>query len=87
MSQSTRKEFLQTSAVLLAALLTGSSFDFKKKKPLLAFSTLGCPDWTFEQIVNFAVQHGYKGIEVRGIQREMDLPKCKEFNSEEIRMP
>ncbi len=86
MSQSTRKEFIQTSAVLLAALLTGSSFDFKKKKPLLAFSTLGCPDWTFEQIVNFAVQHGYKGIEVRGIQREMDLPKCKEFNSEENRM-
>jgi sugar phosphate isomerase/epimerase len=85
MLYSTRKEFLQTSAVLLAAILTGSSFDYKKKKPLLAFSTLGCPDWTFEQIVNFAVQHGYKGIEVRGIQRQMDLPKCNEFSSEENR--
>jgi sugar phosphate isomerase/epimerase len=68
--------------MLLAALATGSSFDIKKKKSLLAFSTLGCPDWTFQQITNFAVQHGYKGIEVRGIQRQMDLTKCAEFSTE-----
>ena len=85
MPHSTRKEFLQTSAVLLAAILTGSSFDFKKYKPLLSFSTLGCPDWTFQQITSFAVQHGYKGIEVRGIQRQMDLTKCPEFSTEENR--
>ena len=85
MPHSTRKEFLQTSAVLLAAILTGSSFDFKKHKPLLSFSTLGCPNWTFQQITSFAVQHGYKGIEVRGIQRQMDLTKCPEFSTEENR--
>ncbi len=85
MPHSTRKEFLQASAVLLAAIITGSSFDFKKYKPLLSFSTLGCPDWTFQQITSFAVQHGYKGIEVRGIQRQMDLTKCPEFNTEENR--
>ena len=84
MRQSTRKEFLQTSAVLMAAALAGSSFDIKKKNPLLSFSTLGCPDWTFQQIVDFAVQHGYKGIEVRGIQRQMDLAKCDIFNTENI---
>ena len=85
MPHSTRKEFLQTSAVLLAAILTGSSFDFKKYKPLLSFSTLGCPDWTFQQITSFAVQHDYKGIEVRGIQHQMDLTKCPEFSTEENR--
>lgn len=90
MSHSTRKEFLQTSAVLVATIITGSSFDpiaigFKKKQPLLSFSTLGCPDWTFPQITSFAVQHGYKGIEVRGIQRQMDLTKCPEFSTEENR--
>ena len=85
MSHSTRKEFLQTSSVLLATIITGTSFDLKKKKPLLAFSTLGCPDWTFQQITSFAVQHGYKGIEVRGIQRQMELTKCNEFNSAENR--
>ena len=85
MPHTTRKEFLQTSAVLLASIVTGTSFDFKKNKPLLSFSTLGCPDWTFQQITSFAVQHGYKGIEVRGIQRQLDLTKCPEFSTEENR--
>lgn len=81
MKDATRREFLQTAAVLLAAGITGSSFDVKKIKPALSFSSLGCPDWSFEQIVDFAVKHGYSGIELRGIQRELDLTKCKEFNN------
>ena len=85
MPHTTRKEFLQTSAVLLATIVTGTSFDFKKNKPLLSFSTLGCPDWTFQQITSFAAEHGYKGIEVRGIQKQMDLTKCPEFLTEESR--
>ncbi|HEX7904280.1 MAG TPA: sugar phosphate isomerase/epimerase family protein [Chitinophagaceae bacterium] len=85
MHTSTRKEFLQTSAVLLATIVTGTSFDLKKNKPLLAFSTLGCPDWTFSQVVDFAVQHGYTGIELRGLQRQIDLTKCSEFSNEENR--
>ena len=34
MRNTTRKEFLQTSAVLLSAALTGTGFDFKKDKTL-----------------------------------------------------
>jgi len=79
MRHSTRKEFLQSSAALLATAFAGTSFDFKKNKLLLSFSTLGCPDWTFQQIVDFAVQHNYSGIEVRGLQRQIDLTKCNEF--------
>jgi sugar phosphate isomerase/epimerase len=75
----TRKKFLQTSAILLGAAFTGTVFDFKKDKLLLAFSTLGCPDWTLQQIINFAAEHGYTGIELRGLQRQMDLTKCNEF--------
>lgn len=78
-----RRKFLQSSAVLLSASLVASPFDFKKEKPLLSFSTLGCPDWDFEKITDFASKHHYKGIELRGIQREMDLTKCNEFNSAE----
>jgi sugar phosphate isomerase/epimerase len=85
MPHSTRREFLQTSAMLAASAVIGSSFDFKKKKPLLSFSTLGCPDWSYQQITDFAVKHGYKGIEIRGILRQMDLPKCNEFNTAENR--
>jgi sugar phosphate isomerase/epimerase len=81
MRYSTRKEFLQTSAILLATAFAGTSFDFKKNKLLLSFSTLGCPDWDFQKIINFAAEHGYTGIELRGIKRELDLTKCNEFNS------
>lgn len=31
----------------------------------LAFSTLGCPDWTLEQCVAAAQEYGYDGIELR----------------------
>jgi len=82
MSYTTRKEFLQTSAVLVASAIIGTSFDSKKKKRLLSFSTLGCPDWSFQQITDFAVKHGYQGLELRGLQRQMDLYKCNEFSSE-----
>src|SRR5262249_45054001 len=69
------------SAVILIAATANVPFEINKKKLHLSFSTLGCPEWTFSQIVNFANEHGYTGIELRGIQHEMDLTKCKEFNS------
>ncbi len=80
-----RKEFLHTTALALAGLVVGSSFDLRRKNLLLSFSTLGCPDWTLQQITDFAVQHGYKGIEVRGLLRQMDLTRCPEFHTEENR--
>ena len=33
--------------------------------------------------MNFAVENGYDGIELRGIQRQLDLTKCPEFSSKE----
>jgi sugar phosphate isomerase/epimerase len=78
-----RRRFIQQSGFALATLLLHDKFSFGKTKPLLSFSTLGCPDWTFPEIIAAARQYGYSGIEVRGIQRELDLVKCKEFNSPE----
>lgn len=78
-----RREFLQTASALVAASLAGSAFRFKTT-PLLSFSTLGCPDWTFKQIVDFAAQHHYQGIEVRGILKQLDLTQCTEFNKQNI---
>ena len=63
--------------------MSGSAFAIQKSKPLLAFSTLGCPDWSFQQIVDFAEANGYSGLEIRGIKRQMDLTKCDEFSSPE----
>lgn len=80
-----RKRFLLHSAIILGGGLLLPSFDLMKKKPKLAFSTLGCPDWDFKKITEFAVTHGYKGIEVRGIQRVMNLVESEVFNSPEHR--
>ena len=81
MNQS-RKQFLQTSAVLLgAAAFSKVPFQFGKDKVPLAFSTLGCPDWDLKKITDFAKKHGYTGIELRGLKREINLPKCPDFSS------
>lgn len=76
-----RKEFMQSTAVLLAAIVAGQSFSVKRPQLRLSFSTLGCPDWTFQQIIDFAAAHGYQGIELRGILKQLDLPQCPEFSS------
>ncbi|MEJ7768794.1 MAG: sugar phosphate isomerase/epimerase family protein, partial [Chitinophagaceae bacterium] len=78
-----RRAFVKNSAALLAIVLAGAEIEAKTYQPLLSFSTLGCPDWSFQKIVLFAKQNGYKGIEIRTIQREMELPKCTVFSSKE----
>jgi len=85
MKLATRKEFLQTTTVLLGGAFLDAAFKFKKRDPRLSFSTLGCPDWDFQKITDFAVQYNYTGIEMRGLLREMDLTKCKEFSTADNR--
>ncbi|HVY74083.1 MAG TPA: sugar phosphate isomerase/epimerase family protein [Puia sp.] len=77
-----RKQFL-LSGISLTAL--PAFFKLVKSPSLkLSFSTLGCPDWDFDKILTFASAHGYSGIEVRGILRQMDLPKVPEFADAQI---
>src|SRR6478735_897688 len=78
-----RRDFIKMNSGLLLAAVLPSPFSYKKYTPLLSFSTLGCPDWSFENIVAFAKANNYAGIEVRGIQREMDLTKAAPFNTKE----
>ena len=80
---SNRREFLKLGGGLLGIGLTGLPASAKKKMPPLSFSTLGCPDWTFGEIVSFAAANAYQGIEVRGILRQLDLTKCPEFSNAE----
>jgi sugar phosphate isomerase/epimerase len=74
-----RKKFLLSGLSLLPIAFIPSP---KNKTELkLSFSTLGCPDWSFDDIISFAAKHGYSSIEVRGILHEMDLTKVPEFSS------
>ena len=81
MSDFDRRKFLKATALLMATPFVPAFFDRKKDSPLLAFSTLGCPDWNFQKITDFAVEHNYEGIELRGLLHQMDLTKCPEFNT------
>lgn len=81
MKKIARKDFLLQSSLLMTGAMVGMSFTNKVKKPLLSFSTLGCPGWNFTQITSFAKAHGYQGLEMRGILKELYLPKCPEFAS------
>ena len=50
----------------------------------LAFSTLGCPDWSFDDILSMSKDLGYDAIEIRGIERDMFAPSAKPFLPENI---
>ncbi|MFB3904699.1 MAG: sugar phosphate isomerase/epimerase family protein [Acidobacteriota bacterium] len=49
------------------------------KRIELSFSTLGCPNWDWKTILEQAKKMGYTGIELRGIQKQMDLPTLPQF--------
>ncbi len=84
MKDVTRRTFIRNTALVVGGLAF-FSYDMKKTRPRLSFSTLGCPDWPFKKIVDFAVQHGYQGLEIRGLLRQMDLPQCPEFSNAQNR--
>lgn len=50
----------------------------------IAFQTLACPSWNWETIVSEAQRMGYDGVEIRGIEGEMYLPKARPFLPENL---
>jgi len=84
MKKINRRAFIQSSSLAMAGVAYANhSFSFKKNTAHLSFSTLGCPKWSFPEVLDFATKHGYTGIEIRGIAGELDLFKCAEFSSPE----
>src|SRR6478752_879696 len=82
----TRREFLSLSSAALATaafspLLTAKS---PAARIPIAFSTLGCPAWDWKKILEFASQHGFSAIELRGLQGNMDLPSNPLFSPDRI---
>ncbi len=50
----------------------------------LAFSTLGCPDFSWSDIVATAKDLGYSGIELRGLGDNLFSPRSKPFRPENV---
>ena len=85
MKRPTRRQFIQSSLMLASWSVMPFAVGAPRNKALLSFSTLGCPDWDFKQIIDFAAANDYQGIELRGIKRQLDLLQCVEFKSPENR--
>jgi sugar phosphate isomerase/epimerase len=47
--------------------------------PRIAFSTLACPDWTLERVLESCRRYGYDGVEIRQLGGETDLLKVAEI--------
>ena len=45
----------------------------------LSFTTLGCPDWSFEKILTEAQRMGFPAIEIRGIEGKMEADEIEYF--------
>jgi sugar phosphate isomerase/epimerase len=72
-----RRAFLHSLAATLA--LPSLPMQPRGGLPSLGFSTLGCPAWDWIPILDFAAKHGFASIELRGIQKAMDLTERPEF--------
>jgi sugar phosphate isomerase/epimerase len=69
-----RREFLHSSALALLAGCAGVPRAATRPSRLpLGFSTLGCPQWSLGQILDFAQQHNFAAIELRGLQDKIDI--------------
>jgi sugar phosphate isomerase/epimerase len=78
MSRVARRTFLTTLGAGLAAPAILRAQTRSKRYPI-AFSTLGCPAWSWKTILETADKLGYAAIELRGVAGEMDLPKVPEL--------
>ncbi len=70
------------AAVAAPAVLRAQA---RSKRYPIAFSTLGCPSWSWKTILENADRLGYAGIELRGIEGDMDLPKRPELSGERLK--
>jgi sugar phosphate isomerase/epimerase len=75
----TRREFVQILG-LVAATSAFSQVAEPRRLPI-AFSTLGCPAWPLTRILDFAGQHGFAAVELRGLEGNLDLPSHPAFSA------
>jgi sugar phosphate isomerase/epimerase len=82
-----RREFLKMfSSAVLTPMIVGEikAAETKPSRLPLAFSTLGCPAWDWKKVLDFAAQHGFAAIELRGIEGKLDLPALPLFAPDRI---
>jgi len=84
MFKSNRRVFIKALASTVAASSKLLASKEQERAPI-SFSTLGCPKWDWKTILKNASQWGYAGVELRGIEAELDLTKRPEFNGSRLK--
>jgi sugar phosphate isomerase/epimerase len=77
-----RRAFMTALAASLAAPAIPRAR--RDRRYPIAFSTLGCPEWSWKTILDQADRLGYMAIELRGVMGEMDLPKVPELSGSHL---
>ena len=73
-----RRTFVKTALAAGAAAPAVLRSRERRRYPI-AFSTLGCPAWSWSTILRQADSLGFAAIELRGVAGEMDLTKVPEL--------
>jgi len=50
----------------------------------ITFSTLGCPGWELDKVLDYAVKWGYDGVDIRGLGKVMKTDDIEAFKPENI---
>src|SRR5262245_7316165 len=76
----------RTFTAALAASFATPALSRLRRAPRypIAFSTLGCPAWSWKTIVETADRLGFAAIELRGVAGEMDLTKVPELSGSQL---
>jgi sugar phosphate isomerase/epimerase len=83
MARIARRTFLTTLAAGVAAPAILRARTRPPRLPI-AFSTLGCPQWSWKTILESADKLGFAGLELRGLVGEMDLTKVPELQGSRL---
>src|SRR5438132_1795687 len=78
----TRRDFVKQ--VFGAAMATTVFGRQKTSRLPISFSTLGCPAWNLGKILDFAEQHGFAAVELRGLEGNLDVPSHPAFAAQNI---
>ena len=75
--RNSRRQFLKALPLaMMVPRFARDGFASETNSPRLpiAFSTLACPTWEWKKILEFAVEHQFAAIELRGLEGNLDLP-------------
>ena len=80
--QISRRQFAKNLSLAVAATAL-PALGAEKRLPI-AFSTLACPGWEWNKVLDYAASHDFAAIELRGLEGNLDLPSHRVFAASRI---